>query len=79
MDYSGVASYDNLTTWIQPYALSEKSRVKWLVIGFLVHLQLGITKNCNTAQLTITHTSLLSLLQPPLVGAWLQSSNSDYS
>jgi hypothetical protein len=26
------------------------------------------------AQITITHTSLLSLLQPPLVVAWLQSS-----
>jgi hypothetical protein len=31
---------------------------------------------CTSA---ITHTSLLSLLQPPLVVAWLQSSNKGYS
>jgi hypothetical protein len=46
-----------------------------LVIGFTAQLQLGITSNYNAAQITITHTSLLSLLQPPLVGAWLQSSS----
>jgi hypothetical protein len=48
-------------------------------MGFIAHLQLRITRNYNAAQVTITHTSLLSLLQPPLVVTWLQSSNKGYS
>jgi hypothetical protein len=57
------------------------SHVKWLgtgfgsVIGFVAQLQLGTTSNYNTAHITITHISLLGLLQRPLVVAWLQSSN----
>lgn len=39
----------------------------------------GITSNCNAARIIITHTSLLGLLQPPLVVAWSQSSNKGYS
>jgi hypothetical protein len=60
------------------------SHDKWqmlfeLVIGFIALLQLRITSNYNVAQISIIHTSFLSLLQPPLVVAWLQSSNKDYS
>jgi hypothetical protein len=36
------------------------------------------TRNCNL-QFTISHTSLLSFLRPPLVVAWLQSANKGYS
>jgi hypothetical protein len=60
-------------------------RVKWLyigfglVIGFIAHLQLGITSNYNAAQIIIVHTSLLSMLQPTVVVAWPQSSNKGYS
>jgi hypothetical protein len=50
-----------------------------MVIRFSVHLKLGITVNCNTAQITATHTSLVILLQPPLSVAWLQLSKKDYS
>jgi hypothetical protein len=50
-----------------------------LVIGFIGHLQLGITGNYNAAQITITPTSLLSLLQPPLGVVWLQYFNKGYS
>jgi hypothetical protein len=50
-----------------------------LVIGFISHLQLGITSNYNDAQISIPHISLPSLLQPPLIVAWLQSSNKGYS
>jgi hypothetical protein len=50
-----------------------------LVIGFTAHLQLGITSNYNAAHITINHTRLLSLLDHPLVVAWLQSSKKGYS
>jgi hypothetical protein len=50
-----------------------------LVIGFIAHLQLAIASNYNASQVTITHTSLPSLLRPPLVVAWLQFSNNGYS
>jgi hypothetical protein len=33
----------------------------------------------NAVQITITHTSHLSLLQPPLFVTWLQSSNKGHS
>jgi hypothetical protein len=33
----------------------------------------------NAAEITITHTSLLRLLRPPLIVAWLQSSNKGYA
>jgi hypothetical protein len=42
---------------------------------YCTHIQPGITSNYNAAQITIIYTSLFSLLQPPLVVAWLQSSN----
>jgi hypothetical protein len=50
-----------------------------LVNGSTAHLQLGITSNYNVAQTTTIHTSLPRFLQPPLVVAWLQSSNKDCS
>jgi hypothetical protein len=50
-----------------------------LVNGFIAHLHLGITSNCNAAQITITHTSLLNLSQPPLIVARLQPSIKGYS
>jgi hypothetical protein len=50
-----------------------------LVVGFIGHLQLGITSNYDAAQITVALTSLLSLLQPLLDVAWLQSSNKGYS
>lgn len=46
-----------------------------LVIGFVAHFELGNTRNYNAIQISITHISLRSLIQPPLVVAWLQSSN----
>jgi hypothetical protein len=49
-----------------------------LITGFIEHLQHGIPSNCNAAQITVTHTSLLSLLQPPLVVGWLQFSNKGF-
>jgi hypothetical protein len=49
----------------------------WMVIRFIAHLQLEITS--NVAQTTVTYTSLLGLLQHPLLVAWLQSSNMGYS
>jgi hypothetical protein len=63
-----------------------RSTVTWLtidgiglVIGFITYLKLVTTINYNTALITVTHTSLLSLLQPPTVVARLQSSNKGYS
>jgi hypothetical protein len=50
-----------------------------LVIRFVAHLELGIMSNYNAAQITRTHTSLLSFLQHPLVVALLHSSNMGYS
>jgi hypothetical protein len=50
-----------------------------LVIEFIAHLQLVTTINYNTALITVTQTSLLSLLQPPLAVAQLQSPNKGYS
>jgi hypothetical protein len=54
-----------------------------ILIGNRIHCTLTSrdynTSNYNVAQITITHTSLLSFLQPPLVVAWLQSSNKGYS
>jgi hypothetical protein len=46
-----------------------------MVIEFIAHLQHIITSNCNSAQISITRDNLLSLLQLPLVVAWLQSAN----
>lgn len=37
-----------------------------MVIEFGAHLQLEITSNYNFTQIKITHTSLPSLLQPPI-------------
>jgi hypothetical protein len=48
-------------------------------IGFTAHLQHGITSNYDAEQITITHTNLFRLLQPPLFVARLQSSNMGYS
>jgi hypothetical protein len=50
-----------------------------LVIRFTAHLQLEITSSYNATQVSITHIRFLSLSQPPLVVAWLQSSNKGYS
>jgi hypothetical protein len=50
-----------------------------LVNVFMTYLQLGITRDCNAAQITLTHTSFLSLLQPPLDVARLQSSDKGYA
>jgi hypothetical protein len=60
---------------------TSKCKYTGLVIGLIVHLQLGTTSrsNCNAAQTITTHNSLLSMLQPPLVVAWSQSSNKGYS
>jgi hypothetical protein len=49
----------------------------WIGKWNIAHLQLGITSNYNIAQATTIHTGLLSFLQPPLVVAWLQSSNKE--
>jgi hypothetical protein len=50
-----------------------------LIIGFIAYLQLGITSNYNATQISIIHTSLLSLLESPLVVASSQSSNNGYN
>jgi hypothetical protein len=43
------------------------------------HFQLGIASDYNVTQISISRTSLLSLLQSPLIVAWLQTSNKCYS
>jgi hypothetical protein len=42
-----------------------------LVIYFITHLQSRITSNYSAAQITLTHTGLLSLLQLTSIFAWL--------
>jgi hypothetical protein len=51
----------------------------WIGNRIYCTIKLGIKSSYNAAQITIIHISFLSMLQTPLVVAWLQSSNKGYS
>jgi hypothetical protein len=61
-----------------PIPAFERAKTAWPLCSAYCTLTTR-NYNCNVAKITITHASLLSMLQPPLIVAWLQSSNNRYS
>jgi hypothetical protein len=65
--------YCHLTETVEGVWIAN--RICW-TLSYNWELQINMY---NASQISITHTSLLRLIQPPLVVAWLQPSNKGYS